>query len=123
MYGEPRSRAARSENRRQLRTAYRKLFDLVSALLFRHDPIGINFGDNTDEYECEVETILPLLRNCNSAKALVRVVHEEFVRWFDADIAGPPGRYQEIASEIWKLWLTHRSKVVGAEPPVLPADD
>jgi hypothetical protein len=35
------------------------LFDSVSALLFRHDPIGIAFdNENTDEYDPETGTIL-----------------------------------------------------------------
>lgn len=34
-------------------------------------------------------------------------VYSEFVRWFDADTAGPPERYEKIASEIWQLWQEH----------------
>ena len=41
------SRARREEVRRQ----YGDLFAGVSAVLFVADPIGINFGSNTDEYE------------------------------------------------------------------------
>jgi len=29
------------------------------------------------------------------------LVHEEFVRWFDADTAGPVERYKKVASRIW----------------------
>ena len=39
------------EERRQLKAEYGALFDSITALLFRHDPIGINFEDNVDEYE------------------------------------------------------------------------
>lgn len=54
----PRTREQILENRRRLRAEYGELFDSMAALLFRHDPIGINFdGENTDEYEPEVETI------------------------------------------------------------------
>jgi hypothetical protein len=53
----------------------------VSALLFRHDPIGIAFdNENTDEDDPETGTILPQLRNCEAASDVLRVVHEEFVR-------------------------------------------
>jgi hypothetical protein len=94
------------ESRRRLRAEYGKLFDSVASLLFRHDPIGMIFeGDtNTDEYEPEAETILPLLRNCRTVDDVLRVVHSEFVRWFDADTAGPQEHYKDIASEIWQLW-------------------
>ena len=95
------------ETRRRLRAEYGELFDSVAALLYRHDPIGINFEDNVDEYEPEAETILPRLRSCRSADDVLQVVHSEFVRWFDSDTAGPPEHYKEIASDVWQLWQGH----------------
>jgi len=91
------------EERRRLREKYGELFDSTAALLFRHDPIGINFENNADEYEPEAGTILPRLRGCQSVDDVRRVVHEEFVRWFDAGNAGPEERYTAIASDIWQL--------------------
>ncbi len=90
--------------RQRLKTEHEELFDEVAALLFRHDPVGINFESNADEYEPEVGTILPRLRGCHSEDDVRRVVHQEFVRWFDADIAGPEERYAKIAGEIWDHW-------------------
>jgi hypothetical protein len=97
------------ESRRRLRAEYGKLFDSVATLLFRRDPIGMIFerDTNTDEYEPEAETILPLLRSCRSVDDVLRVVHGEFVRWFDAGTAGPQERYKGIALEIWQLWQEH----------------
>jgi hypothetical protein len=84
------------------------LLDSVAALLFRHDPIGIACdNENTDEYESEAGTILPRLLGCESANDVRRVVHEEFVRWFDAGTAGPEERYSEIASETWQVYRGH----------------
>jgi len=93
------------EERRRLKAEYRELFDSVAGLLFRHDPVGINFKVNTDEYETETGTILPRLRGCQSEGEVRRIIHEEFVRWFDAATAGPEERYATIASEVWQLWL------------------
>jgi hypothetical protein len=90
--------------RQRLKAEYGKLFDQVAALLFRHDPVGINFNSNTDEYEPEVGTILPRLKDCNSADGVRQVVHEEFVRWFGADSAGSEQNYAIISEEIWQLW-------------------
>lgn len=90
-------------DRRLLKAQHAELFDLVSALLFRHDPMRLNFELNTDEYEIEVGTILPRLRDCRSAADTRHVVHQEFVRWFGST-AGREERYSEIASEIWLLW-------------------
>ena len=105
----PRTREEILQERRRLKAEYGKLFDSVAALLFQHDPIGIAFeNENTDEYEPETGTILPRLRGCESASDVRRVVHEEFVRWFDAGNAGPEERYSDIASEIWQLWHRHQ---------------
>ena len=93
------------ENKR-LKAKYGSLFDSITALLFRHDPIGINFEDNTDEYEPEARTILPRLKACHRAEDVLTVVHEEFVRWFEVETAGPREKYQEIADDIWLLWKT-----------------
>ena len=104
----PKTREEIREERRKIKSEYGDLFDSVTALLFRNDPIGINFDDNTDEYEPEARTILPRLRTCESSTDVLRVVHEEFVRWFGADTAGSPERYSDIASEIWRLWQGYR---------------
>jgi hypothetical protein len=102
-----RTREPIREERRQLRATYGSLFDSVAALLFRHDPIGINFDDNSDEYETEAGTILPRLTSCRSEADVLTVVYEKFVRWFGAGNAGSKERYQKIAAEIWHLWREH----------------
>ena len=78
-------RRRRSELRRQLKG----LYEQVARILFDEDPIRINFESNTDEYEPEVGTILPRLRECGTAEDVRTVVHGEFVRWFGPEIAGP----------------------------------
>ena len=87
--------------RRALRREYGELYDRVSRLLFSWDPIGINFEDNTDEYEPEVDTILPRLRACGGAEDVQLVVYEEFCRWFTVEDAGPLERYEQIGGDIW----------------------
>ena len=89
---------------KRLKAEYGDLFDSVADILFQHDPVEINFGNNTDEYYPEVRTILPRLRNCHSAQDVTSVVHEEFVKWFEPETAGPKDRYQLPSEEIWKRW-------------------
>jgi hypothetical protein len=67
---------------------YGLLFDNVTALLFQNDPMDINFGDNTDEYEPETGTILPRLADAETVDDVQTIVHEEFCRWFDEVEAG-----------------------------------
>lgn len=111
----PRTREEILEERRRLRADYRHLFDEVESLLFRHDPIGINFETNTDEYDPEVGTILPRLRTCTCVEDVCRVAHEEFIRWFGDD-AGPRERYSKIGKEIWNLYQRFLSAETGVSP-------
>ena len=102
------------ERRTEVRLQYGILFDEVAAALFTADPIGLNFGYNTDEYHPEVGTILPQLRDCRSAQDVQQLLYREFVAWFDKDLADPQAKYLGLAREIWGLWqrhLGHRSLV------------
>ena len=92
------------KRRQELKRLYGELFEQISAVLFAADPIGIKFESNTDEYDPEAGTIIPRLRECCSAEDARRVVYEEFVGWFGADIAGPEQTYEQPAREIWQLW-------------------
>jgi hypothetical protein len=80
-----------------------RLVDALERLLYRHDPIGVAFGGNPDEYSPEAGTIAPRLAGASSVEDVLRVVHEEFVRWFDEETAGRASRYREIAEETWAL--------------------
>jgi hypothetical protein len=89
------------------------LFAAVSGAMFRHDPIGINFGNNTDEYDAEAGTVIPRLSACASADDVEKVLKEEFSRWFGADIAGR-ARYTALAKEVWRLWNESQAEQAGA---------
>lgn len=92
---------------KRLRSEYGELYDEVLQTLFRNDPIGINFEINTDEYEPEVSTILPRLMEARSVEDLQKIIHQEFVRWFGADIAGSGAKYARIAREVWDAYKEH----------------
>jgi hypothetical protein len=81
------------------------LFDEVSAALFAADPVGANFGTNTDEYDPEAGTILSRLQDAHSADDVQVIVYEEFCRWVGKPDAGEVGRYEEVSEIIWEAWL------------------
>jgi hypothetical protein len=95
---------------KRLKAEYGRLFDQIAEILFRHDPIGINFEDNTDEYEPEVRTILPRLRMCKHSDDALKVVHEEFQKWFGPETAEGEEKYRSTAEEIWLLWKNERAR-------------
>ena len=93
-----------------LKLRFGALFDEVSAALFAADPVGINFGDNTDEYDPEAGTILPRLKEAHSADDVQVILFEEFFRWFGKESAGDIGRYEEVSEIIWEAWLRFAPK-------------
>ena len=96
---------ARRWKRKYLKIRYGRLFEDASAILFRHDPIGIAFeNENPDEYDAEIGTILPRLSRCHSPIEARRVVFEEFCRWFTPGVAGEETNYDGIAEDLWSLW-------------------
>jgi hypothetical protein len=100
----------RREQRRKLKEKYGVFFDEVAAILFRHDPEGINYGFNTDEYEPETGTIIPRLESCANIGEVRRVVHEEFRRWFAPGFTHPEEHFEAAANDIWNAWQQYRRK-------------
>ncbi len=93
------------EKRRRMKDEYSGLYEKVEALLFRHDPIGINFEENTHEYELETSLLLPRLRTCRSAADATRIVHKVFKECFGYIEARAESLYEPIGAEIWALWV------------------
>jgi hypothetical protein len=87
-----------------IKREYGTLFASISDALFEADPVGINFDDNTDEYDPETGTIIPRLGLAKSAEDVQEIVHEEFCRWFDPISAGPREKYAAVSAKIWDLW-------------------
>lgn len=65
-------------------------------------------GFPKEEYELEVGTIIPHLKDAKNSDDVRRIVHEEFLRWFDGEeTAGPESAYNSIALEIWDTFMAH----------------
>lgn len=105
--------------RRKLRRLYRRLHDELICILYRHDPIGI--GMTTDgppnEYEPEAGYILPRLQGVSTVAELSAILREEFIRWFDEDLAGPVETYLPIAEEILAAMRQLNETDMGQEDP------
>lgn len=88
------------------------LISEISSILFKYDPIGINFDENTDEYDPEAEAIFSRLTNDITQEDLLNILYEEFVRFFDVSLAGNKNSklYSDITIEIWDL-LVHNKKI------------
>lgn len=79
------------------------LFAAVSKAMFDLDPIGINFTDNTDEYDTEAGTVIPRLAVCRSTEDVAQVLLEEFRIWFGIETTRDLATYRALAADIWLL--------------------
>jgi hypothetical protein len=111
-------RMSRAERQASIEKAYGSLYVQVSGIVRDADPIGlIAVGAPKDEYDVEVGTILPRLREASRADEVERIVYEEFSHWFGVDIAGPRETYAAVSNEIWKAWQSAAgTDKVAADP-------
>ena len=78
-----------------METHHRILVAAVEPAINEADPVGLlRIGAPSYEYGREVGSILPRLISAERLDNVAAVFHEEFVRWFGADIAGPRQRYE-----------------------------
>jgi hypothetical protein len=76
------------------------------------DPIGLlEIGAPTDEYGPEIGTIVPRMPSAQQLDDVIDVLHQEFLRWFGDDTAGPRQAYEAPAREIWGALLEYRKSV------------
>lgn len=102
------SNGTTAEKRKAIQLEYGELFEALSKLLFQADPMSISCETNTDEYEPEVGTIIPRLKQAQSEADVRQIIHEEFCTWFGSKTAGPIENYADIASKIWTEWQRHK---------------
>jgi len=73
----------------RLKQQYGQLYDEISLTLFRHDMAKINFEFNTDEYDPEVDVILPRLNEAKNKEDVANIIYEEFVDYFGESAIKP----------------------------------
>lgn len=76
-----------------------RIVEGITDALHNLDPVRLGTGD-PQEYRAEAETITLSLPERLTVDALQTVVHQEFVHWFDADMAGPRERYLDAANAV-----------------------
>lgn len=104
-----------SADRRRMKRDYATLYAEVRAILNKHDPVGlIEMGAPADEYEPEVGTILPRLRETASPDDVQRVLHGEFEWWFGTEVGMfSYAEFAPVADDVWRALQRFRE---GSEP-------
>lgn len=79
-------------------SAFLELKDIVNEV----DPIGlISIYCPDDEYDPEVNNILKLIPNSETLPQLADMIHNVFIKWFDAEMAKDYAMFERIAVLIW----------------------
>ena len=90
-------------------TRYQVLVAAVERAINETDPIGLlEIGAPSGEYAPEIGTIVPRLASVERLDDVVAVLHEEFIRWFGDDTAGPRHAYEASARRIWEAVMEYR---------------
>jgi hypothetical protein len=95
--------------RKRLRNEYSALFQDLSALLYRLDPMGLNFEINPDEYDPEVGTILPQILREDDPNTIANIVRENFEHWFGPRLRIEGATYGEIGDEMLSVLRRYRT--------------
>src|SRR5262249_4173497 len=99
------------EARQKINREYGSLYGQLLEILFRYDPGRVNYEVNPDEYEPEVDLILPQLKECSSAGDVASLVRRVIVQMFSS--AGPLSEYEELSREIWQAWQQRSKPTAG----------
>jgi hypothetical protein len=75
---------------------------LVKRAIDQADPMHLlAIGAPEDEYESEIREIASRLGACTTREEVQTLVHQVFVTWFDACLAGSKEQYRAPATAIW----------------------
>jgi hypothetical protein len=105
---EPKPANPKRSEWKKVRETHPELSRAISSCLFRHDPVGINYVTNTDEYDPEACTILQELEGCRTVEDVQRMVYTTFCDWFDEQMIGDPESFRGVSEEIWGLWTSRK---------------
>lgn len=100
-----------------MKKKYSTLYSKIESILFQYDLMGINFGNNFDEYSPEVNTILPRLEHANNFNDVAIVIRQEFQYWFKENIA-PDNKSKQVlnnmSKEIWDEYKLFKKTQSGS---------
>ena len=78
-----------------------QIYTLVKQAIDQADPMRLlEVGAPQDEYESEIQEIVGRVGTCTTVEEVQALLHEVFVRWFDAQLAGPKEEYRAPAQSI-----------------------
>jgi hypothetical protein len=92
-----------------MKARYQSLVAAVARAIDDADPIGLlEGGAPADEYGPEIGTIVPRVVKARNADEVTAMLHEEFLRWFGEETAGPAQAYEAAARDIWGAVIEFR---------------
>jgi len=83
----------------------------LEAIMFKYDPVGINFGTNTDEYHPEVVDILTYLNTspCIDVHAFTIWLYELLIYYFDEDLLDTLDSHIPLAEDLLNCYKGYKT--------------
>lgn len=88
---------------------YIPLVRIVSSILFHYDPMCINFGNNSDEYDPEADTIVSMLKHKKIVDDVIEAIILTFRYWFSCNLSvyRTDDKFINMSEQIWSAWIEY----------------
>ena len=98
------------------RDALRSVIRNISTILYECDPMHLNFGTNTDEYDSEAESIVALFKNKKAVDDVGQMIVDVLMRWFCRDFSEykTDRKWIHMAQRISMAWGEYKTETEGA---------
>ena len=91
--------------------AYGSQFNELQTIINKYDPMNLFcFGAPEHEYSLEVKTIIIQLDKGMTIQQVLKLIHQEFIRWFGVKSTGSISEYSEMSSDVFN-WAMKRNLV------------
>jgi hypothetical protein len=85
----------------------------VSSILFECDPMCVEFGTNSDEYDLVADTVVLLLKHKETVDDVIGVIIASIKQWFSSDLSNykTNDKFISMSKRIWTVWSGYQNKL------------
>ena len=92
---------------------------IVSAIMFKHDPMGLDCGCNSDEYDAEANAVVDRIWEVGMEKGDIPFVAKDTFRQYFALGSGHRSLADDVSPDVWTaiaedIWASLGTEIVEA---------
>ena len=83
------------------------LIQEVSSILFECDPMCLDFGTNSDEYDFVADTVVLFLKDKETVGDVIEAIIRSIKCWFSSDLSDykTNDKFISMSQRIWTAWM------------------